>query len=42
MDEGAGFALYWRGRPTLTIGYSDNERELVQIAGDTMLFAIPE
>jgi hypothetical protein len=42
INTGAGFALCWKGHPTLLIGYENADRELVQMISDSALIVIPE
>lgn len=42
INTGAGFALCWKGHPTLLIGYENPDRELVQMISDSALIVIPE
>ncbi|KAG0709732.1 golgi-body localization protein domain-containing protein [Suillus ampliporus] len=40
-DEGAGFALCWKGNPKLLIGFPNDVNELIQLSSDTMSIIIP-
>ncbi|CDZ98518.1 Uncharacterized conserved protein [Phaffia rhodozyma] len=42
VEHGAGFVLAWTGKPRLMINQPNEERELVQIEADSLLFAIPD
>jgi hypothetical protein len=42
LGEGAGFVLCWSGQPRLRIGYENEQKELLQVEGSEMIFAIPE
>ena len=39
---GAGFVLAWRGSPTITAGYGDADKELIQVESERMMLAIPK
>jgi len=41
-DEGAGFALCWKGHPKLLIGFPNDANELIQVSSDTMSIIIPK
>ncbi|KAG1752693.1 golgi-body localization protein domain-containing protein [Suillus paluster] len=41
-DEGAGFALCWKGNPKLLIGFPNDVNELIQVSSDTMSIIIPK
>ncbi|KAH9899928.1 golgi-body localization protein domain-containing protein [Cubamyces lactineus] len=38
---GAGFALCWKGHPSLLVGHPNDARELIQVKSDTMLVIVP-
>ncbi|OSD04190.1 hypothetical protein PYCCODRAFT_1476242 [Trametes coccinea BRFM310] len=38
---GAGFALCWRGNPSLLVGQPNDARELIQVKSETMLIIVP-
>ncbi|EJU06094.1 hypothetical protein DACRYDRAFT_97695 [Dacryopinax primogenitus] len=40
-DVGAGFALCWQGSPSISIGYSEQDQELIQVSSDRMSLVIP-
>ncbi|KAG2156152.1 golgi-body localization protein domain-containing protein [Suillus clintonianus] len=41
-DEGAGFALCWKGNPKLLVGFPNDVNELIQVSSDTMSIIIPK
>ncbi|OJA13790.1 hypothetical protein AZE42_00523 [Rhizopogon vesiculosus] len=41
-DEGAGFALCWKGNPKLLIGFPNDVNEIIQVSSDTMSIIIPK
>ncbi|KZO94872.1 hypothetical protein CALVIDRAFT_538650 [Calocera viscosa TUFC12733] len=40
-DIGAGFALCWQGSPSISIGYSAKDQELIQVSSERMSLVIP-
>lgn len=42
LELGAGFVLAWTGKPRLRINQPNEQRELVQIEAESLMFAIPE
>jgi hypothetical protein len=42
LQTGAGFVLGWSGKPRWVIGHPNEERELIQISAERLVFAIPE
>ncbi|KDQ20607.1 hypothetical protein BOTBODRAFT_124283 [Botryobasidium botryosum FD-172 SS1] len=38
---GAGFVLAWKGSPSISVGYSNSHKELIQVESERMLLAIP-
>lgn len=41
-DLGAGFVLAWMGNVRVTIGHPNEQRELIQIHSDQMVYSIPD
>lgn len=41
-DEGAGFALCWKGNPKLCIGFPNDVNEVIQVSSDAMSIIIPK
>ena len=39
---GAGYALCWRGNPSILIGQPNEQGELIQVKSDSMLIVIPK
>ncbi|KZW03765.1 hypothetical protein EXIGLDRAFT_635040 [Exidia glandulosa HHB12029] len=42
IGAGAGFGLSWQGGTEVTVGYTDEAQELVQVTSDTMQLIIPD
>ncbi|KAF9569300.1 hypothetical protein CPC08DRAFT_812902 [Agrocybe pediades] len=40
-DDGAGFVLCWQGSPEIRVGYENQQKELIQVASDGMVIAVP-
>ncbi|KAF9247308.1 golgi-body localization protein domain-containing protein [Melanogaster broomeanus] len=41
-NDGAGFALCWRGEPQIKIGFRNEDHEIVQVISDNMSIIIPK
>ncbi|KAH7914213.1 golgi-body localization protein domain-containing protein [Hygrophoropsis aurantiaca] len=42
QNDGAGFALCWKGHPRILIGFNNDNEELMQVLSDTMSIIIPQ
>ncbi|KAH8105900.1 golgi-body localization protein domain-containing protein [Cristinia sonorae] len=41
-DNGAGFALCWKGHPQILLGQPNEQNELIQVISDSMLITVPD